>query len=265
MKLKPRFFLCISLLLCLSINVSLAQEKALKYRFTPGEILKYRIITNSVLEGSVIDRGKVEVSMLLYYTLTVKEMNKEGTATVTFKQDSVLYSEDKKETPFPSAQAMKGIPVTVQISNRGILLDWQYPPELQQETVGMFDQLFKLLATEPPLPGTTVEVGEIWKNDITFYFSLLGSIVKSVSSVTSKYVRQERFKGTPCARIEYSGILEGSKGQRGGTVHGTTYVAHGNGKKLRSTQEVEASIYFKSPQGAVQVRVHSNQTVEALN
>lgn len=260
MKLKPRFFLCISLLLCLSISVSLAQEKALKYRFTPGQVLKHRITVNSVLEGG---SDKTESSMLQYYTLTVKEVNKGGTATVTFKQDSVLYWENKKEKPFPSAEALNGIPVTVQISNRGILLDWQYPPELQQETVKMLDQLFNLLAAEPPLPGTTLEVGEIWKNDITFYFSSFSA--KAISSVTSKYVRLEQFKGTPCARIEYSGIVTSSGGARGGTVRGSMYFAPDDGRKLRSTQEVEVLLYLSAPQGAVQMRVQSSTVIDALN
>lgn len=260
MKLKPRVFLCISLLLCLSIIVSLAQEKALKYRFTPGETLRYRITQNSVLE-SISD--KTAFSMLIYYTLTVKEVDKEGTATVAFKQDSVLYWENKKEKPYPSAEALNGIPATVQISNRGILLDWQYPPELQQETVSFLDGLFKLLATEPPLPGTTVEVGEVWKNDITFYFPSFST--KAISSVNSKYVRQERFKGTPCARIEYSGILEGSSGGRGGTVRGTMYFALESGKKIRHTQEFEVLLYLSAPQGKVQMRYHGSTAVDALN
>ena len=258
-----RRFFCTVLFLG-SLHYAAAQEAALAFKYSEGSTLRFKVTSQTTHEGGLFPGGRLETLVHLYYRLAVTAVDKEGTATVAFIQDSVLYWENKEAKPYVVAEPLDGVPVTMWFSNRGILLDAKFPEDLSKETAEYLDGLMKDFRTEPPLPGAVTEVGASWQNILEVYFIYPGTALKTDNPVKTTYARNERFRGTECARIEYSGNLVIDQGKVG-FVRGTMHHALREGKKLRNSSETEATLYIQVQGGRSQMRIKNTQTREALN
>jgi hypothetical protein len=258
------FAILIPLLFLAFLERVVAQEVFLANKYAVGNVFRYRVISQSSYEGGIFPGGRLELLAHLYYTLTVTAVNKEGTATVTFKQDSVNAWEGKKPDSVGYANELNGVPVTMWMTNRGILLDIQSPPDLSKNAKEYLDALVKDLGTEPPIPGETIEVGVPWQNELPVYFNYAFGTVKGTNKVKSRFVRKESYKGVDCGRIEYDGLLMAGT-QKFGSVKGTTYHALRAGKTLRTSSESEAQLYYSDKGGRSQLQVHASRIREALN
>jgi hypothetical protein len=241
-----------------------AQESMLAMKYSVGQTLKYKLTSNTQHEGSMFPGGRLETLGHLYYTLNVTEVDNEGTATVTFTQDSIQYWENSEKVPYEAGDALNGVPITMWFSNRSILVDAIFPENMSNETYAYLDGLVKDFASEPPLPGRPTGVGAEWKNDLAVYFIYAESSVKTSNDVKSKYVRKENFRGRETARIEYSGNLILEK-QKVGFVSGTMHYSPRDGKVLRISSKTDATFYATVRGGRAQMRVSNTQTRETLN
>ena len=241
-----------------------AQEIFLAHKFAAGNVHRFRVISQSSHEGGIIPGGRREELSHLYYTLTVTAVSKEGTATVTFKQDSVNTWVNKMPETRPGVNELNGVPVTLWLTNRGIVLDVQSPPDLNKEAKSYLDAVLRDLGSEPPIPGETIEVGVPWQNELPVYFVYPYGTVKGINMVKSRFLRKESYRGVDCGRIEYDGLLMTGT-QKFGSVKGITYHALRAGKTLRTSSETEALIYFTVKGERSQVRVLGSRIREALN
>jgi hypothetical protein len=258
------FAILIPLLFLAFLESVVAQEILLANKYAVGHVFRYRVTSQSSQEGRIYPGGRLEELTHRYYTLTVTAVNKEGTATVTFKQDSVNLWVDKKPESRPYVDELNGVPVTMWITNRGILLDVQSPSDMSKEAKSYLDLLLKDLGTEPPIPGEMTEVGVSWQNELPAYFVYTTGTLKGSNLVKSKFVRKQSYRGVDCAQIEYNGILM-ANGQKFGSVTGTTYHALQAGKTLRTTSETEKLLYLMVKGERSQIQAHETRIREALN
>jgi len=253
-----------TILAVLSAHSLVAQEAALAWKFTEGKTLKFKVTSNSMHEGGLFTGGRLEERTQLYYSLAVGEVDREGTATVTYRQDSIAYWTSEQMAPPSYLDELTGVPVTMWFSNRGILLDAKFPADLSKEAANYLDGIVKDFGTEPPIPGVVSEVGAAWQSSLPVYFVYPFGTVQADNTVKVIYARNESYRGTNCARVEYSGNLV-SLGQKVGSVKGTMHHALREGKKLLNSSETEALIYMEARGGRSQIRFRNTQTREALN
>ncbi|MCI0707620.1 MAG: hypothetical protein L0Y80_09075 [Ignavibacteriae bacterium] len=261
--LSLRKFIIVSVLAAWAVS-AFAQEAMLAYKYAAGQKLRYKVTSTTLREGSMFPGGRVEHVIHLYYTFSVTAVDKEGTATVTFIQDSISYSENSQVIPYDAAEQLNTKPITMWFSNLGMLVDANFPDDLSKEAAAYLDGLINDFNSEPPLPGRARGVGAEWKNDLLVYFILPEGSVRASNAANSQYVRKEQFRGRECARIEYAGkLLMGS--QRIGLVSGTIHHSLNDGKILRVSSKTDATLYVTMSGGRAQMRISNTQTREALN
>lgn len=264
MKAFPSRNSLLVVLLLLCTQFLFAQESMLAMKYSVGQSLKYKVASSTLHEGGVFPGGRLETVVHLYYTLNVTEVDNEGTATVTFTQDSIVYWENSERVPYAAAEPLNGVPITMWFSTRGILVDAVFPNDMSKETAAYLDGLIKDFGSEPPLPGGSRGVGAEWKNDLSVYFIYVGNTVKTSNSATTKYIRKENFRGKECARIEYKGNLMTDK-QQVGQASGTIFHSIGQGKILQVSSKTEAKLYVEVRGGKAQVRFMNTQVRDLLN
>ena len=240
------------------------QESMLACKFTVGQHLRYKITQNSLLEGGMFPGGRREIITHTYYSLDVTSVDKEGTATVTFTQDSLVFWGNGELMIDEASSSLNGVLMTMWISNRGIILDVDYPKDMSDEASQYLDGLMKDFAAKPPLPGRAVGVGAEWKNDLSVYFIYAFGTAKATNSVTCTYARKENFRGKECARIEYGGNLLSNK-QKAGYASGTILLSLREGRVLRVSSKTDVTMYMDVRGGRAQMRVSTTQMQEALN
>ena len=251
-------------LIFFSMQNMFAQESMLAFKFSPGQNLRYKVTSNGLLEGGMFPNGRVETLIHLYYTLNVTAVDNEGTATVTFTQDSLLYWEDSMKMPYTAGEQLNGVPVAMWFSNRGMIVDVNFPADLSKEAEQYLDGVLKDFGSEPPLPGSAKGVGAEWKNDLSVYFVYGDGMAKVNNPSKALYARKENIRGKECARIEYGGNLISVR-QKVGSVSGTIHHSLRDGKILRVSSKTDATIYMPVRGARAQARISTTQTREALN
>lgn len=88
-------------------------------------------------------------------------------------------------------------------------------------------------------------------------------MVKARAAVTSRYARNEQYRGTDCARIEYNAVLTIGTA-RVGTMKGTLWFARATGQLVQETVERDATVYTTRQGKRVQWRIKQEEAIEKV-
>lgn len=262
--MKPCSLWCI-IVACflLPLFVLWAQERTLEYRYVKGQELTYKRTVRMQAESAASPEGQDDGVFEQIYVLRVEDVTRDGSAKITLRLDSAALWKKGERFDIPPADTLRKVSVQCVISNVGHLLEVETPDtsHFMQET--FLSDILVGLANRPALSGTVQEVGSSWKEDKEVHLTHARVSVKARAAVTSRYVRNEQYRGIDCARIEYSAVLTISN-SRVGTMKGTLWFARATGQLIREAVERDVTTYTMAQNERVQWRIKEEEVIEQI-
>lgn len=263
MNRPPRWCMVILCFLVLSSAVW-TQERALAYRYRKGQEMTYKRTIHLQAESAVNPEGKDDDVFEQVYHLRVEDVTQDGSAKMTLRLDSAALWKKGEPLNLPPADSLRSVSVQFSISNVGHLLEVGTPSSSNVVQEAFLSDILVGIANRPALSGIVQEVGSTWKEDKEVHVAHARVSVKARAAVTSRYVRNELYRGIDCARIEYSAVLTIGT-SRVGTMKGTLWFGRATGQLIREAVEWDVVVYTVDQKQRVQWRIKEKEVVEKVD
>jgi hypothetical protein len=262
--MKQHIRWCTAILYLLLVpNVVWTQERALSYRYIKGEETKYQRTIRLQAESAANPEGKDDEVFKQIYTLRVEDVLGDGSARMTLRLDSTALWDKGKPVDLPPADTLRNQSVQFSISSVGHLLELEAVDAADAMHEALLSDVLIGISNRPALSGIVQEVGSTWKEDKEIQITHARVSVKARAAVTSRYARNELYRGIECARIEYNGILTIGT-SRVGTMKGTLWFARATGQLIREAVERDVAVYTMRQGERVQWRIKEEEVVEQV-
>ncbi|GEM_PF-1244365 len=221
------------------------QEKYdLRYKFTPGKVFHYR----KYLEGSLREPNESKVLHLQFLDQWEVTGGDGGEGIFTVKETGSEYQGtrlDLRELGLPA----EGEPVERQMDVLG-----------RVARVVHYQKGSRYYLNCLTFPGRPVAVGESWKYNPTLTFTPFGRTVNTPVNIIYTLEKTLKYKGIPCARINFSGSYrhhsETGDVVVGGEISGKAYF------DLKEGLEVDYEVKEVRTQRLISERIEENLEVK---
>lgn len=256
--------LCILMMFGAESTAVWTQERALVYRYVKGQETTYKRTIHLQAESAANPEGKDDDVFEQIYTLRVEDTRADGSAKMTLRLDSAALWKKGQPIVLPPADTLRTSSVRFTISHAGHILEIGAVEASDNFQETLLNDVLIGLSNRPALSGIVQEVGSTWKEDKEIHITHARMSVKARAALTSRYVRNEQYRGIDCARIEYSAVLSTGTA-RVGTMKGTLWFARETGQVIREAVEREVTAYAVNQGERVQWRIKEEEVVETVS